>query len=41
MKKVIFITGQDASFGFGLAGIDQYVAAPHELEELLVRKVSD
>lgn len=41
MKKVIFITGQDASFGFGLAGIDQHVAEPHELEELLGREVSD
>ena len=41
MKKVIFITGQDARFGFGLAGIDQYVAVPHELEEVLGKGVSD
>lgn len=41
MKKVIFITGQDARFGFGLAGVGQYVAEPHELEQTLITAVSD
>ena len=41
MKKVMFITAQDARPGFGLAGIDQYIAEPHELEDVLSKAVSD
>ena len=41
MKKVMFITAQDAHLGFGLAGIGQHVAEPHELEEVLQKTMSD
>ena len=41
MKKVMFITAQDARPGFGLAGIDQYIAEPHELEDVLGKTMSD
>ena len=41
MKKVIFITAQDARLGFGLAGIGQYVAEPYELESILTDAVSN
>ena len=41
MKKVMFITAQDAQLGFGLAGIGQQIAEPHELEEVLEKAVSD
>ena len=41
MKKVIFITEQAAQPGFALAGIDQYVAEPQELEEFLTRAIGD
>ena len=41
MKKVIFITETAARPGFALAGIDQYIAEPQELEDILVKAVSD
>lgn len=41
MKKVLTITDQDARYGFGLAGIDQYAADADELEEILVKAVTD
>ena len=41
MKKVMFITAEDARLGFGLAGIGQHVAEPHELEEVLQKAISD
>ena len=41
MKKVIFITGPLARLGFSLAGLDQYVAEPQELEEVLGKAVAD
>ena len=41
MKKVIFITEPAARLGFGLAGIDQYIAEPQELEDILGKAVSD
>ena len=41
MKKVIFITGPAARLGFSLAGIDQYVAEPQELEEVLGKALAD
>ena len=41
MKKVIFITERAARPGFGLAGIDQYIAEPQELEEVLGKAVAD
>lgn len=37
----MFITSQDARLGFGLAGIDQYIAEPHELEYILSKAVRD
>jgi V/A-type H+-transporting ATPase subunit F len=41
VKKVMFITAEDARLGFGLAGIGQHVAEPRELEEVLENIVSD
>jgi len=41
VKKVIFITEQAGRFGFSLAGIDQHVVEPQELEEVLGKAVSD
>lgn len=41
MKNVIFITAPDARSGFGLAGIEQYAAEPHELEDILLRTLGD
>jgi V/A-type H+-transporting ATPase subunit F len=41
VKKVIFITEPVARFGFNLTGIDQYVAEPQELEDILGKAVSD
>ena len=41
MKKVIFITESVARLGFNLAGIDQYIVEPKELEDILVKAVSD
>lgn len=41
MKKVLFITTEDARLGFGLAGISQHVAEPHELEEVLQKALGD
>ena len=41
MKKVIFITEPAARLGFSLAGIDQYVAEPQELEDILSKAVAD
>lgn len=41
MKKVIFITEPVARLGFALAGIDQYIAEPQELEEILGKAMSD
>jgi V/A-type H+-transporting ATPase subunit F len=37
----MFITAEDARLGFGLAGIGQHVAEPHELEEVLQKAISD
>lgn len=41
MKKVIFITEPVARLGFSLAGIDQYIAEPQELEDVLAKAVGD
>lgn len=41
MKKVLTVTSQDARYGFALAGIDQYAAEAIELEEVLVKAVTD
>jgi V/A-type H+-transporting ATPase subunit F len=41
VKKVIFITDPSARFGFALAGINQFVAEPQELEGILGKAVSD
>ncbi len=35
MKKIAFITPGDARFGFGLAGMPQYIAGQEEAEEKL------
>lgn len=32
MKKIAFITPEDAEFGFGLAGISQYITRAEEAE---------
>lgn len=41
MSSVVFITKPDARFGFGLAGIAQYVAEPHDAEDVLRQALSD
>jgi V/A-type H+-transporting ATPase subunit F len=41
VKRVIFITEPAARFGFSLAGLNQYVAEPQELEDVLGKAVSD
>ena len=41
VKKMIFITEPVARLGFSLAGIDQYVAEPQGLEEILCKVVAD
>jgi vacuolar-type H+-ATPase subunit F/Vma7 len=41
VKKVIFITEPAARLGFVLAGVDQYVAEPQELEDILGKVMSD
>jgi vacuolar-type H+-ATPase subunit F/Vma7 len=35
LKKIAFITPDDAQFGFGLAGMPQYIAAQEKAEERL------
>ena len=34
-KRIIFITAEDAMYGFNLAGFEQYVCTSEELEPLL------
>ena len=41
MKKIAFITPEDAEFGFGLAGMSQYVARPEDTEDLLEKIMSE
>jgi len=41
VKKVIFLTEPVARLGFGLAGIDQYIAEPQELEDILGKAMGD
>ena len=41
MKKVLFITTPDVRPGFRLAGVDQFIAEAHELEDILLKAVHD
>jgi len=41
LKKIAFITPKDAEFGFGLAGMSQYVAAEEDAEDTLEKIMSD
>jgi len=41
MKKIAFITPEDSEFGFGLAGMPQYVARQEDAEEVLKKIVSE
>ncbi len=41
MKKIVFLTHRDAEFGFGLAGIPQYVASEEEGQERLEKIMSE
>ena len=41
MKKVLFITTPDVRPGFRLAGVDQFIAEAHELEDILIKAVHD
>ncbi|MFI5294801.1 MAG: V-type ATP synthase subunit F [Thermodesulfovibrionales bacterium] len=41
MKKIAFITPKDAEFGFGLAGMSQYVAAEEDAEDTMAKIISD
>lgn len=40
MKKIVFITGINARYGFGLAGITHYVAGQGELDETIRKIIS-
>lgn len=40
MKKIAFITPEDAEFGFGLAGMSQYVTRQEDAEDLLEKIMS-
>ncbi len=40
MKKIAFITHEDAEFGFGLAGMPQYIARQEDAAELLEKIMS-
>jgi vacuolar-type H+-ATPase subunit F/Vma7 len=40
VKKVIFITEPLARLGFALAGVDQFIAEPQELEDTLGKVMS-
>ncbi|MBI5558142.1 MAG: ATPase [Deltaproteobacteria bacterium] len=35
MKKIVFITANDAEYGFGLAGVTQLTATAEQAEDLL------
>ena len=41
MKKIVFITQGDAEFGFGLAGMSQYIAGQEEAEDRLKEIMSE
>jgi V/A-type H+-transporting ATPase subunit F len=41
VKKVLFITTPDVRPGFRLAGVDQFIAEAHELEDILLKAVHD
>jgi V/A-type H+/Na+-transporting ATPase subunit F len=41
LKKIAFITPEDARFGFGLAGMPQYIAGQEEAEERLREIVAE
>lgn len=41
MSEVVFITADDARYGFSLAGTQQLTTAPEQAEELLCRTISD
>jgi V/A-type H+-transporting ATPase subunit F len=41
MKKICFITPEDAAFGFGMAGIEQRTTAPQQAEDALRQAISD
>lgn len=41
MKKIAFMTPADAEFGFGLAGVSQYIAAQKDAEETLKKITAD
>jgi len=41
MSKVVFITPEDARYGFGLAGATQVIATASEAESTLQRLIAD
>jgi vacuolar-type H+-ATPase subunit F/Vma7 len=41
LKEIAFITPEDAEFGFGLAGMTQYVARQEDAEGLLEKIMSE
>ncbi len=40
MKKIAFLTPADAEFGFGLAGVSQYIAEQEDAEDGLEKIIS-
>jgi V/A-type H+-transporting ATPase subunit F len=41
LKKIIFITPEDAAYGFKLAGVTHYATREEELEGLINKLISD
>jgi vacuolar-type H+-ATPase subunit F/Vma7 len=41
LKKIAFVTPVDAEYGFGLAGMSQYSAAPEGTEEILKKIMAE
>jgi len=41
MNRVVFLTAEDARFGFSLTGVEQQVAEQHKAEEILSQTIAD
>ncbi len=41
MKKIVFITPQEAEYGFSLSGVTHHIAKVEDLKDMLVRTVRD
>ena len=41
MKRIVFITAEDAEYGFTLAGVSQYVAGKKDMMEIVKKVIRD